>query len=92
MNNFKKKTIIVLFILTLMTANIVMFAQTVSLSDQMVNMETETVRLKVDNQKLEQKLYYLNSLTRIDKVSEYLGFTQTAQVLELTPLQYAMKP
>lgn len=87
-----KKPIIVLFILTLMTANIMLFAQTVSLSDEMVKMESEALSLRVDNQKLEQKLYSLSSLKRIDKLSDYLGFTQTAQVLELTSQKYAMKP
>ncbi len=73
-----------------MSANIILFARSVSLSDSIVKMEQQTDHLKTANQQLEQKLFSLNSLNRIDKVADYLGFTKSAQVLELQTDKYAM--
>ena len=83
-----KKLSLIVLIFSLMTINIIMFARTVSVSDSIVKIEVETQRLKIENQQLEQKLFLLSSLTRIDKVADYLGFTQGPQVLELDPLKY----
>ncbi len=90
MHKLNKLTVL-LIVLGLMSANIVLFAQTVSISDSIVKMEQETIKIKTENQQLEQKLFSLNSLNRIDKVADYLGFTQSAQVLELDNVKYAMK-
>jgi len=90
MKTFNRKIPVLLIVIGLMSANVILFARSVSVSDSLSKMEAETQRLKTENQQLEQKLFSLNSLTRLDKVADYLGFTQSAKVLDLTPLKYAM--
>lgn len=86
------KARIVLFIIavTLMTANIILFARTVVLSDQITKMEGQTSAITLQNQQLRQKLYSLQSLSNVEQYAEDLGFTGKAQALNLGPQQVAM--
>ncbi len=87
------KSKITLFILgvTLMTANIILFARTVVLSDQITKMESQTTSIALENEQLRQKLYSIQSLSNVEQYAGGLGFTQKARALDLGSEQVAMK-
>lgn len=74
-----------------MTANIILFARTVILSDQITKMESQTTEITLHNEQLRQKLYSLQSLSNVEKYAEDLGFSGKAQALNFGSEQVAMK-
>ena len=87
----KHRIIIISFIIGLMFANIYLFAQTVSLSDSIGTIEKKTIGLRQENQLLQEKYYTLNSIQHLEKVADYLGFTESAKSLSLQQLNFAMR-
>lgn len=85
------KTIIIGSILLLMLANIYLFAQTVSLSDSIISVEKKTVKLREENQLLQEKYYTLNSIEHLERVAQFLGFTESAQSISVGKPDVAMR-
>ena len=79
----------VMFVL-LLAANIFVFAQSVSLSDQLVELETDTRELQKENARLEQDVYTQNSLTNLSELADQLGFTRLAEPIYLEADEYAL--
>jgi len=81
----------VLFIM-LLSANVLTFAQTVRISDDIVDLENKTLALKKENSHLEQKVYTQNSISNLQELAEQLGFTKTAEPLFLDSNEVALVP
>lgn len=79
-----------LVFLTLIVGNIVIFAKSVSLSDNIVRLEQDIRTVRKENNQLEQKLYKKDSLTRIGKLAPKLGFTKEAQPYLIDNADYAL--
>lgn len=86
---FGVKVFIAAFFLFLLSANVVTFAQTVKISDDIVKLEAETSSLKKDNSQLEQKVYSQNSITNLEGLAKQLGFTKQSEPLFLDASEYA---
>lgn len=83
-----KITMFVLFI-ALLASNVIVFAQSVRLSDEIVDMETHTLDLQKENARLEQEVYTQNSLTNLQELADQLGFTKTAEPIYLESNEFA---
>jgi hypothetical protein len=81
----------VLFV-AMLIANIIFFAQSVSLSDKLVHLETETRELQRENARLEQTVYTHSSLTNLSELADQLGFTKEAEPVHLDTGTYALVP
>lgn len=81
----------VLFVIML-AANVVVFAQSVSLSDKLVTLETQTRELQKENARLEQKVYTQNSLSNLKDLAVQLGFTKEAEPIHLDTNEFALVP
>lgn len=81
----------VLFIM-LLSANVMTFAQTVRISDDIVDLENKTLALKKENSHLEQKVYSQNSISNLQELADQLGFTKTAEPLFLDSNKVALLP
>ena len=81
----------VLFIF-LLSANVLTFAQTVSISDGIVELERKTIALKKENSHPEQKVYTQNSISNLQELAEQLGFTKTAEPIFLDSNEVALVP
>lgn len=79
----------ILFVV-LLAANIIVFAQSVSLSDQLVELEVQTRDLKKENARLEQEVFTQNSLTNLSDLADQLGFTQEAEPIYLEANEFAL--
>ncbi len=80
-----------LFII-LLAANIYVFAQSVSLSDKLVEVEIETQELKKENSRLEQELITHTSLSNLEELADQLGFTKSMEPITLDVNEYAQVP
>lgn len=80
-----------MFIL-LLAANVLTFAQTVRISDGIVDLENKTVALKKENSHLEQKVYTQNSISNLQELADQLGFTKSAEPLFLDSNEVALVP
>lgn len=78
----------VLFIL-LLAANIFVFAQSVRLSDEIVELETNTLELRKENARLQQDIFTQSSLSNLEELADQLGFTNPAEPLYLEQNEYA---
>lgn len=78
--------------IVLLAANIIVFAKTQQLSDEMVALETQTQELRKENARLEQMVYSQNSLTNLNALADQLGFTKQAEPLYLEAGEYALVP
>lgn len=76
----------------LLSANVLTFAQTVGISDEIVNLESKTLSLKKENAQLEQKMYTQNSMTNLEELAQQLGFTKPSEPLFLESNEYALVP
>lgn len=83
-----KRTIsLALFILLL--ANLFLYTRTMVLSDEMVHLETNMKKLRLENVEMEKQLSSFNSLNNLNLVAESLGFTQKANPTYFENLRYA---
>ncbi|OGK31701.1 hypothetical protein A3I56_05115 [Candidatus Roizmanbacteria bacterium RIFCSPLOWO2_02_FULL_43_10] len=87
-----KKFLTALVLLFLLSANVVIFAQTVKISDDIVKLETRTGTLKKDNARLEQRVYAQNSIANLEELAKGLGFTKQSEPLFLDSQEYALIP
>ncbi len=76
----------------LLSANVVTFAQTVSISDGIVDLEKKTLALKKENSHLEQKVYTQDSISNLQELADQLGFTKTAEPIFLDSNEVALVP
>ena len=90
--NLAMKIISVAVFIFLLAANVLTFAQTVSISDGIVNLESKTLSLKKENALLEQKVYTQNSISNLQELADQLGFTKTAEPLFLDTHEFALVP
>lgn len=84
------KPITISLIIILVVVNSFFFVKTLFLGDNLLKMEKEIKRLKIENSELETKLYSLNSLQHLQKVAARLGFTKKQDLLYLENLRYAL--
>lgn len=82
---------VAIFIL-LLSANVLTFAQTVRISDGIVDLESKTLSLKKENSLLEQKVYTQNSISNLQELADQLGFTKTSEPLFLDTHEFALVP
>ncbi len=87
---FISKISLGLFILTLMIGNILVFAKSVHLSDNISHLEKDITVLRKENEELEKKMYVENSLTSLEAVADELGFTKQAEPVYFEKPNYAM--
>ncbi len=59
------------------------------LSDEMVQLESNMKKIRVENTELQKKLSSFNSLHNLSLVAENLGFTQKTTPTYFENLQYA---
>lgn len=85
-----KRMILGIFLIGMLVGNVVLFAQSVLLSDKIAQLELETRTLKTQNEELSQKLYTQDSLTQLSLVAEQLGFTKQAEPFYLDSKEYAL--
>lgn len=83
-----KVTMLVIFV-ALLASNVIVFAQSVRLSDEIVDMETQTKSLQKENARLEQEVYTQNSLTNLQELADQLGFRKTAEPIYLESNEFA---
>lgn len=76
----------------MLAANVIVFAQSVSLSDKIVTLETETRELQKENARLEQKVFTQNSLSNLKELAQQLGFTKEAEPIHLDANEFALVP
>lgn len=87
---FAFKTIAMVFSILLLLTNILVFAQTMTLTNNMTTLEEEIKDLRTDNASLEKDLYSKYSLEQLNLIAEDLGFTKTAEPLFLENNEYAL--
>lgn len=75
----------------LISANIVIFVKSMSLSQQINVFEKGTKRLKQENIELEKEAYRINSLQYVSSVAAELGFKKKAEPYFLENLGFALK-
>lgn len=85
-----KRMILGIFLVGMLVGNIVLFAQSVLLSDKIANLELETRTLRTQNEELSQKLYTQDSITKLSKLAQNMGFTKEAEPLYLDSQEYAL--
>lgn len=87
---FVAKVAGIVFILSLMLGNIVVFAKSVHLSDNISELERSITTTRKENEYLQKKMYAENSLTSLNYVAEQLGFTKQAEPVFFEKPNYAM--
>lgn len=93
----KKKDVVMKIIsaalfIFLLSANVLTFAQTVRISDGIVDLERKTISLKKENSHLEQKVYTQDSISNLQELADQLGFTKTAEPIFLDTNEVALVP
>lgn len=86
---FAFKAVAFVLFIAMLIANIVVFAQSVRLSDQLVHLENETRELQKQNAQLQQKVYTSSSLSNLGDLADQLGFTKEAEPVHLDSSEYA---
>ncbi len=81
---------ILVMLLVLMLGNIVVFAKSVHLSDNISLIEHDITSLRKENETLQKKMYAENSLTSLVYTAEQLGFTKQAEPVFFEKPNYAM--
>ena len=84
-----KLGMLIIFIL-LLSANIFVFAESVRLSDELVDLEEKISELQKENSRYEQKLITQNSLTNLEELADQLGFTKSMEPVVLDVNEYAL--
>ncbi len=79
-----------ILLVSMLIGNIVVFGQSVHLSDRIVHMESETRALRTENASLSQKVYTQDSLSHLALLAQQLGFTKEAEPLYLDSHEYAL--
>ncbi len=79
-----------IFLVGVLVGNIVLFAQSVLLSDKIANLELETRALRTQNEELSQTLYTQDSLTQLSVIAQSMGFTKEAEPIYLDSQEYAL--
>jgi cell division protein FtsL len=87
---FIAKCIGVVMILALMLGNIVVFAKSVHLSDNISLLEHDITEIRKENEYLQKKMYAESSLTSLAYSAEQLGFTKQAEPVFFEKPNYAM--
>lgn len=85
--DFKPAVIILVFFLV--SLNIYMFAKTVVIGDEILRIEKNIKKVKIENSDLEKKLYSLSSIRNLEKTAVILGFTEKSEPFFLKNLNYA---
>lgn len=78
-------------ILVLILVNIYLFTQSLFLGDDILKIEKQIKQLRVENSKLEKKLFSLTSLQNLAEKASRLGFTKEAEPIYLDNLKYAFR-
>lgn len=86
------RAISIFIFIGMLVANIVIFAQSVRLADQIVHLETQTKTLQKQNALLQQKVYTQSSLSNLGELADQLGFTKEAEPVHLDSPEYALVP
>lgn len=89
-NSFLLKAAGAFVFVALLASNIVIFAKSMHLSDQMTHLESETRELRKESTQLEQKMYSESSLENLSTLAEHLGFTKSAEPIYLETNEYAL--
>lgn len=84
------KLLSIAVVVTLLSINIVLFSKTIIIGDGVAKLENNIHQLRISNMELQQKLYTMNSLERLSKAAQELGFTKDAQPITLNNLTYAL--
>lgn len=79
-----------LTVLGLLTANIMIFASSVKLTDSITKLESDTQKVRKENEQLTQKLYSENSLAILEHLAEDMGFTKQTEPYYLDNTGYAL--
>ncbi|KXK12275.1 MAG: hypothetical protein UZ22_OP11002000074 [Microgenomates bacterium OLB23] len=87
---FIAKIIGVIMVLGLMPGNIVVFAKSVHLADNISILEKDIASVRKENEYLQKKMYAENSLTSLMYSAEQLGFTKQAEPVFFEKPHYAM--
>jgi cell division protein FtsL len=80
----------IVMILMLMLGNIVVFAKSVHLSDNISLLEHDITSMRKENEYLQKKMYAEDSLTSLAYSAEQLGFTKQAEPVFFEKPNYAM--
>lgn len=76
-------------IFILIGVNIMLFAKSIALSDNLLKIEKETQILQVENRELERKLYAQNSHVYLRSVAQQLGFIKKSDPMYIDSIKYA---
>jgi cell division protein FtsL len=87
MNNLK--LFIILLVLCLLGSNAYIFTKTLFLGDNILKIEIDSEKLKIENSDLEKKFYSLTSLKNLTELASSLGFTKQSEPIYLDNLKYA---
>lgn len=79
------------FIFILIILNGYFFIHSMTLEDNLLQIEKKTRILKLENTELETKVSSLNSLSRLQKIATNLDFIKKQDLLYLDNLQYAFR-
>jgi len=79
-----------LVLLILMVGNILVFAKSMSLSDNIITLEKDIAHYRKDNQELLKKTYAHNSLISLEYAAKELGFSKKAEPVFFEKPHYAM--
>ena len=89
--NIDFKKILSGFMAILLIVNMFLYARTMVLSDQMMKLEKDTNKLRVENSVLQQKLANNNSIENLNKLAQKYGFTKIDKPEYLDQLHFAFK-
>ncbi|OGK56961.1 hypothetical protein A3J15_03340 [Candidatus Roizmanbacteria bacterium RIFCSPLOWO2_02_FULL_38_10] len=89
--NIDFKKILSGFMAILLIVNMFLYTRTMVLSDQMMKLEKDTNKLRVENSVLQQKLANNNSIENLNKLAQKYGFTKIDKPEYLDQLHFAFK-
>ncbi len=67
----------------LMGLNVFFFSKTITLSDKIVQLEADSIRIDRENVSLEKEFYRSRSLTNLEAIAKKLDFTKPVETIYL---------